>query len=85
MLLRAQFVRFYGADLYYAPARWPTRDGVIPWSLLFAYHTAMWRVMALERLQDARAIAHGIALAFDGQKPEVQRITQAEIAEASGG
>ena len=53
----AVHVHHHYPGLYYAPGRWPTRDGCIPYHLLLVYWSAMWSGYALERLHLAKAIA----------------------------
>ncbi len=42
--------------LYYAPQRWQTRDGCVPYHILLAYWATMWSGLALERVNLGRAL-----------------------------
>lgn len=60
----------YGAGWYYAPGRWPTDDGFVPFALVAHY----WRAIGAEHALDALNTARGIALAFaDGDQSEIAR------------
>jgi hypothetical protein len=49
--------------LVYAPKRWATHDGVIPYRLLWAYARALPVARAAEKL----GLAEGISLALAGE------------------
>lgn len=70
----------YGAGWYYAPRRWPTADGFVPFRLMWVY----WRARRSADALAALATARGISLAFgDGETGE--RAARATALEALGG
>ena len=77
----AHFLRFYGAGALRGPG-WPTRDGVIPWGLFWLLYHQLRHVTALERLNEAQAVAQAIAMAFSGDKFQTDTIMQQELLEA---
>lgn len=70
--------REYGAGWYYQPGRWPTSDGVVPWTEFLAASKALWAFRAIDRMNTTRAIG----VAFAGDTPDGQRVRAAEVAEA---
>ena len=63
-MLLARFRRHYqDPGLYRSPA-YATRDQVIPFGVFWIYWNAMPGTLAEERLSEARAIGHALALAF---------------------
>lgn len=55
---------------------------MIPWALFWVLYARIPAVRALERLDQARATSHAIALAFGGKEAAVKKITRAELEEA---
>lgn len=74
----AQFIRFYGYDTYQNPS-WGTDDNIIPWRMFWFLYRAVPNVLALERINQTRAVAHGVALVF-GDKKSRSRIDAASRA-----
>lgn len=64
--------------VFFAPARWPTSDGVVPWDEFVVGARVLWSLRAIDRLNTARSIG----VAFSGDTPEGTRIRAAEAAEA---
>ena len=68
-------IRFYYPDLWRDPT-YRTQDGIIPFPLFWLYAGTLGRMLAFERVQTARAVAHAIALSFgekDGSLPDSVR------------
>jgi len=68
MILHVQ-QRFPGT--YYAPRRWRTRDGCMPYHVLLAYWHSMWSGYAMERLHLARAVALSRGNSEDWQREQI--------------
>lgn len=78
----AQFIVFYGAAEYRGP-QWPTRDHVIPWRRFLIQYAAMRHVMALQRLNQSRAVSQGVAMAFAKKgDADIQKLIDHELDEA---
>jgi len=80
----ARFLRHYGRDLY-QNAQYSTRDGVIPFGLFWILYAAMTHNLALERVNESRAVVHAIAATFGGKDGAAAELTRAELAEAFQG
>lgn len=52
--------------VYYAPGRWETSDGYIPFPVFDRYVAALFPALALERMN----LTQGIGLAFGGKDGE---------------
>lgn len=65
--------------LVYAPKRWATHDGVIPYRVLWAYAKGLSVTRAAERVE----LAHGISLAMSGEA--AQEIADRTLEEAYPG
>lgn len=75
MVAKAHFIRFYGAAEYRGP-QWQTRDRVIPWHLFWTEYRAMRHAHALERLQFARGVSLGLALAFGKDTDTTRKLSE---------
>jgi hypothetical protein len=67
----------FGAGWYYAPGRWPTADGIVPYRIVWPTFAAMQGLKTM----DALATAHGIGLAFAGED-QSRRLFERAIDEA---
>lgn len=74
-----QCERAYGASWYYAPHRWPTSDGFVPYKLVWIY----WRALQANDAAHALSTARGIGLAFGDGEP-AERHRSAAIRQAFG-
>lgn len=71
----------YGGAWYYAPGRWPTDDGFVPYRLLWIYWRAMQSTHAIDALSTARGI--GLALGDGEAGAEARRRTLRDAYPAS--
>lgn len=67
---------------YYAPSRWPTNDGLIPFRLFWLLYHDCPRIEARRQLAQAHAIALGLELALSEQSEAKDVI--ARFCEANG-
>ena len=72
--------RHYGAAWYYAPARWGTADGYVPWDVFLVTWESMQAQWALDRAMGATA-----ALIGHADPEQAQRIIDQDIAAAFPG
>lgn len=75
-MLLSRFRRFYSDPSLWRGAHYRTRDGVIPFRLFWIHYRAMPSIQALERIQQTRAVASAIGMAFgkaDSGLPESLR------------
>jgi hypothetical protein len=77
----ARFIRQFGHATYQNP-QYATRDHVIPFGLFWILHAAMTHTMALDRVNETRAIVHALANTFGDGKGAGAELTRAELAEA---
>lgn len=52
---------------YYAPGRWETIDGYVPWTVFWLLYEAMPRVIAQRQLDESGGVALGIGIALANQ------------------
>lgn len=78
-LVAAQCERYYGAAWYFAPDRWATSDGYVPFFVGVDAWRTMQSLMAWERLQLSKAVQHAQPRSED-QLAAWQRANDAEIA-----
>lgn len=78
-LLAAQVERFYGASWYFAPARWGTADGYVPFHIAIDGWRTMQSLMAADRLSMLRAVSLAQPRPEQAQQA-VQRLIDADVA-----
>jgi hypothetical protein len=61
--LVARFVRFYGSGEFYAPDRYRSSDGTVPWQRFVLLGQQIDRLQAADQLTTKRAVEHGYASA----------------------
>jgi hypothetical protein len=61
--LVARWVRFYGSGEYYAPDRYRSSDGTVPWQRFVLLGREIDRLVAADQLTTKRAVEHGYASA----------------------
>lgn len=62
-------VQVWRPTLYHAPGRWPTRDGCMPYHLVWVF----WREWVREQARDALTTAEGVALGQRGEQVHWER------------
>lgn len=69
---------FWGASWYWNPARWGTRDGYVPFPVLWDAWRSMQSVTAWQRLMWTKAFALGQPVSQD-HLPDRSRAVDAEM------
>lgn len=77
-IVLARFKRHFPAE--YRAAHYRTRDSVIPFGLFWILYATMTHDLALDRVNQTRAISHALAVAFGNEK--AAEFTQRELVEA---
>jgi hypothetical protein len=72
----AQFERAF-PGWYHDPARWPTRDGYVPWKMFYVLWNASWAMLALERVNLARAASLALGAGDKGARLIARELEEA--------
>lgn len=80
MIVLARFKHHYPGE--YRSDEYRTREHVIPFGLFWLHYAAMTHNLAVERVNQSRAISHALAQAFAKDDGKAARFTESELAEA---
>ena len=78
--LVSRWIRWYGSGEYYAPARYRSSDGTVPWQRFVVLDEQLLHLEAAEQLRITQGTQHGYAAARVPDDRHVQSATEDLIA-----